>query len=336
MTIHIADLSRDELIKTIFNIKGTADFETATIAVFKYQYQNCKVYKTFCDALNCNVSNVTKFEEIPFMPVDIFRGHKVYCSSKPPELCFHSSTTTGSIPSRHFVADSEIYDISIERCFKLFFGNPQKYCFLALLPGYLERENASLVYMAKRLMEFSANENSGFYLYEHKKLKNVIEKLTDAGEQIILIGVSHALLNFAEKHSFNLKNTIVMETGGMKGQRKEIIRQDLHERLKKAFDLSEIASEYGMTELLSQAYAAGSGKFKTPPWMKVFIKEINDPFANVLTGQTGTINIIDLANVHSCSFIATQDLGKENPDSTFEVLGRLDNSEMRGCNLMIS
>lgn len=335
MTINISDLSRKELIETIFNIKGSSDFETTAIAVFKYQYQNCHVYKAFCDALNCNPPGVTKLEDIPFMPVNLFRKHKVYCSPKSPELCFHSSTTTGSVPSKHFVADSEIYDISVEHCFRLFFGDTRKYCFLALLPGYLERENSSLVYMVKRLMKLSANEKNGFYLYDHKKLKNVIEKLSDEGEKIILIGVSHALLEFAEKFPVNLNNAIVMETGGMKGRRKEIVRQELHNILKDAFGVNEVASEYGMTELLSQAYALSAGKFKTPPWMRVFPREINDPLTNVETGKTGVINIIDLANVYSCSFIASQDIGKQNHYNAFEVLGRLDNSEIRGCNLMI-
>jgi len=336
MTLQISKLAHKELIDTIFGINDSLSFENVSIAVFKYQYQNCPAYKQFCDALNLTPAKITKLEDIPFMPADFFRKHEISCISKPPELCFYSSSTTGTTPSRHYVADLSIYDESINRCFEMFFGSPSKYCFLALLPGYLERKNSSLVYMVKKLMELSGHKKSGFFLHDFKKLRDTLEELSDSGNKFMLIGVSHALLGFAEKYSLNLKDAIILETGGMKGQRKEIIRRELHERLKEAFGVKEITSEYGMTELLSQAYALKSGKFKTPNWMKVFFRELNDPLNNVMPGRNGSINIVDLANVHSCSFIATQDLGKQNPDSTFEVLGRMDNSEIRGCNLMVS
>ncbi len=336
MTLQIQGMDRTTLIDSIFSIDDNNSFKKMSLAVYNYQYHNCYIYKRFCDILQRTPENVNKPEEIPFMPVDFFRHHSVTCIPGKAELRFYSSATSESVPSKHIVAYARLYKESIIRCFKMFFKDPSEYCILALLPGYLERSNASLIYMVKKLMEWSGHKKNGFFLYEHNKLKKILEELMAAGNKVLLIGVSHALLDFAESYPLKLNNVIIVETGGMKGQRKEIIRKELHGKLKKAFGISEITSEYGMTELLSQAYALKSGKFKTPPWMKVFFREINDPFTYVLPGKTGAINVIDLANVFSCSFIATNDIGKQNKNSTFEVLGRIDNSEMRGCNLMIA
>ncbi len=336
MTLQIDNLGLEEIAETIFSIDDSKSFEKVSLAVFNYQYYNCIVYKKFCDILRCIPENVSKIEQIPFMPISFFRDHSIFCLSREADLCFKSSTTTDSVPAKHFVSYQSLYDESIRRCFERFYGDVSKYCILALLPGYQDKMNASLVYMVNRLQEWSKFEESGFYLYDHHKLYMKLKELIKKDVKILLIGVSHALLDFAESYPLKLNDTIVMETGGMKGRREELIREDLHSRLKKAFGIDYVASEYGMTELLSQAYALQKGKFYTPPWMQVNIKEINDPFSNLSTGSTGVINVIDLANVFSCSFIATNDLGKQNFDSTFEVLGRMDNSEMRGCNLMVS
>ncbi len=337
MISNIDKTSRGDLIEAIFGIHDSQSFEDLSLAVFRYQYQKCEVYNRFCDILQRNPGNVKNTADIPFMPVDFFRDHHISClESKQADLIFESSTTTGAKPARHFIADAFIYEESIKRCFNSFYGNPSEYCIIALLPGYFERGNSSLVYMVNKLMEWSAHPMNGFYLHDFDKLNGILERLERKGDKVLLIGVSHALLDFSEKYRPNLKNTIVMETGGMKGQRKELVRPALHEALKSAFNVGEINSEYSMTELLSQAYSFGKGLFKAPSWMRVVLREMHDPFSDVFPGRTGVINIIDLANVYSCSFIATHDLGKQGPGSAFEVLGRMDNSEMRGCNLMVA
>ncbi len=335
MIRQIEKMDIEELVECIFGIKDFHDFEKVSLSVFNYQYHNCPVYKKFCDILHRIPGNIQNLEDIPFIPADFFRNHKLICGSGKPELCFHSSTTTSAVASKHYIKYSGIYNKSITRCFRLFYGDPSGYCILALLPGYVERVNSSLVYMIDRLMQSSSHKDNGFYLHNHKALKERLESLITRGEKILLTGVSYALLDFAGKYPLQLKNTVVMETGGMKGMRKEMVREELHDKLLCAFGVDEIHSEYGMTELLSQAYALNNGKFKTPPWMKVVFRDINDPFSDVVPGRTGVINVIDLANVFSCSFLATHDLGKQNPDQTFEVLGRMDHSEMRGCNLMV-
>ncbi len=326
----------DNLINSIFDISDENSFIKLSLIIFGFQYNNCAIYKDFCNLLKKTPDNVQCLSDIPFMPIDFFRDHKILSKNNIKEgLCFYSSTTTHSKPSKHYIADKEIYNKSLLKNFKHFFGDPQKYCIVALLPGYLERGNSSLVYMVKELIKHSNRKENGFYLNNHNELKKTLDNNNKRGDKTILIGASYALLDFAEKFPMKLNDTIVIETGGMKGRRKEIIRKDLHKKLKSAFKIKQIASEYGMTELLSQAYSLKDGKYSTPNWMKIFIREINDPFSFCKYEKTGAINVIDLANIYSCSFISTYDVGKKNKKNTFEVLGRLDNSEIRGCNLMI-
>ena len=320
--------------KEIFNINTSEDFTRLALEVFRFQYNNVLVYRTFCNLLNTNVSEVKTVEHIPFFPIQFFKRHKVLAENVTEEIIFTSSGTTGSITSKHFVADLKLYEKSFLKAFERQYGNPSSFTVLALLPSYLERDGSSLIYMVERLIEKSNNPNSGFYLYETVALIEKLNFLEDSGQKTILIGVSYALLDLIEKRKFQLKNTIVMETGGMKGRRKEMIKEELHQILKKGFGVEKIHSEYGMTELLSQAYSVGDGLFSCPPWMKILTRETEDAFSYTL-GKTGGINVIDLANLYSCSFIATQDLGKTFDDGTFEVLGRFNSSDIRGCNLMI-
>jgi phenylacetate-coenzyme A ligase PaaK-like adenylate-forming protein len=293
------------------------------------------VYKNFISHLKINPSEITDYHKIPLLPVELFKSQKILDQNKKAEIIFESSSTSGSVPSRHYVADLNIYEDSFLKGFRYFYNEPSGFCILALLPSYLERSGSSLVYMADKLINLSGHPESGFYLADHKKLISVLRKLKKAGQPTLLMGVSYALLDLAEKYDEDLGNIIIMETGGMKGRRKEMVREDLHSFLKKNFNVSEIHSEYGMTELLSQAYSRGGGIFQTPPWMRVLIRDSYDPFHLIEDGNTGSINIIDLANIYSCSFIATSDLGKLHENGCFEVLGRTDNSDLRGCNLMI-
>lgn len=313
------------------------DFTEAALSQFHYQYHHNSVYREFCDLLTADTLRINNLYEIPFLPIEVFKSHIVKCGDIQTQKVFTSSGTTGQLPSKHFITDLSVYDKSLIRGFERVYGPVSDYCILALLPSYLERDNSSLVYMVRKLMEISAHKNNGFYLYDHSKLAATIKKLIQLNQKTLLIGVSFALLDFSEEYQFQLNDkVIVMETGGMKGRRKEMVREELHQMLCSRFGIEYIHSEYGMTELLSQAYSKGEGKFLTPPWMKVLIREMNDPFSYAPIGKTGAINIIDLANIHSCSFIATQDIGRLNADGTFEVLGRFDHSEIRGCNLMIS
>jgi hypothetical protein len=275
---------------------------------------------------------------MPYLPVGFFRDHSVVTGPMPSDpTIFTSSSTTGSLPSRHFVTDPELYRNSFLNGFNQFYGDPSQYAFLALLPGYLERPGSSIIYMMEHFIKMTEKNGSGFYLDDMEGLKERILKIREEGKhRILLFGVSFALLEMAENYPVNLNGHIIMETGGMKGRRKELVRQELHEILCDAFHVDSIHSEYGMTELLSQAYSKGSGIFRTPPWMKVLIRDINDPLTILPPGETGGINIVDLANLHSCAFIATQDLGKIYEDGSFEVLGRFDNSDIRGCNLMVN
>jgi len=309
-------------------------FDFLAIEIFHYQSQNNPVYKEYLGYLDINVSKVNKVSDIPFLPIELFKSHTILTNSPKVEMIFESSGTTGTIPSKHSIADLSIYQKSIEQGFRHFFGNPSDYVFVALLPSYLERNNSSLVYMVQYLMNVSGHKDNGFYLYEHDKLASAIERLSDSDKKIFFIGVSFALLDFAENHHPNLSNAIIMETGGMKGQRKELIRPELHDILKNAFHTDTIMSEYGMAELLSQAYAKKDGFFETPGWMKFLVRDVNDPFSYIEDGQTGGLNVIDLANINSCSFIATQDLGRIMDDGRIEILGRFDNSDIRGCSLM--
>lgn len=319
----------------IFSIQSKKEFEKTALKVFRIQYQNNKVYRRFCDLLNIGVSEVKTIEKIPFLPISFFKSESVLSSEKPIEITFTSSGTTSQNTSSHFVTDVSVYEQSYLQGFAEFYGNIEDYTVLALLPSYLEREGSSLIYMVEDLIKKSNNPDSGFYLHNYDELTEKLIKLDVSGRNVLLIGVTYALLDLIEKHQFQLKNTIIMETGGMKGKRKEIIREELHEILKKGFGVDVIHSEYGMTELLSQAYSLGNGLFQCPNWMHILIRDTEDALSLVGNGKTGGVNVIDLANFNSCSFIATQDLGKKYNNGSFEILGRFDNSDIRGCNLMV-
>ena len=319
---------------SVFDIKSELEFEAAALDIFRFQYENNQVYHQFCSYLKKRPENVHEIREIPFLPIEFFKSKTILTGERKPQISFSSSGTTGTQTSKHQVTDLAIYEQSYLTAFEQFYGNIKDYCILALLPSYLERKGSSLIYMADDLIKKSGHSDSGFYLDELDSLKNKILKLDASGSKVLLIGVSFALLDFAEKYPIQLKNTIVMETGGMKGRRKEMIRDELHQILKEGFGVKRIHSEYGMTELLSQAYSAGNGIFKTPNWMKVLIRDTEDPLTFQDIEKTGGINVIDLANSNSCAFIATQDLGKLHRDGSFEILGRFDHSDIRGCNLM--
>lgn len=312
-----------------------SDFTGYALAIYRYQYSHNEVYRNYSKLLNRTPDNVDTLERIPFLPIAFFKTHPVKTGEWQPQSVFGSSGTTGMQQSFHEVKDISLYEKSFLEAFRYFYGEPTDYCFLALLPSYLERTGSSLIYMLETLMQKSGHPNNGFYLYEHDKLKERLLLLDKSGQKVFLWGVTYALLDFAEESSLSLHNTIVLETGGMKGRRKEIIRSELHEILKERFGINSIHSEYGMAELLSQAYSKGKGIFETPPWMKIFVREIDDPLTFSKNGVTGGINIIDLANIHSCSFIATQDLGKCYSDGSFEISGRFDASDVRGCNLLV-
>lgn len=320
---------------SIFNIQSETDFKATALEVFKFQFEHNAVYRSFCDLLYKHPSDVTSLEQIPFLPIEFFKTHTIISTNKPTKATFTSSGTTGSIVSKHHVVDLDVYKQSFRTGFESFYGTIENYTVLALLPSYLEREGSSLVYMANDMILQSKQPESGFYLHDLEALKNTLISLEAKGQKTLLIGVSYALLDLIEAYSFELKHTIVMETGGMKGQRKELVKSELHALLKQGFGVDTIHSEYGMTELLSQAYSKGGGVFKTPPWMKVLTRDPEDALSIQPIGKSGGINIIDLANINSCAFIATQDLGKIRSDGTFEILGRFDQSDIRGCNLMV-
>ncbi len=319
----------------IFNITSEASFNAAALAVFKHQFEHNSVYRSFCDLLYKHPSEVKRVQQIPFLPIQFFKSHTIVSNIKSADATFTSSGTTGSIVSKHFVSDLEIYKQSFRRGFKSFYGAIEEYTVLALLPSYLEREGSSLVYMANDMITQSNQPESGFYLHDLEALKNTLLKLEAKRQKTLLIGVSYALLDLIEAHSFKLKHTTVMETGGMKGQRKELVKSELHTILKHGFGVDKIHSEYGMTELLSQAYSKGDGIFKAPAWMKILTRDPEDALSIQPIGKSGGVNIIDLANINSCAFIATQDLGKIHSNGTFEILGRFDESDIRGCNLMV-
>lgn len=321
--------------KDIFNIETTADFEKITLSVFKHQAKHNLVYKQFLSFLNTDIKAIKSSSQIPFLPIQFFKSHKIVSTTNDTRHVFSSSGTTGILTSKHYVTDINLYEKSYLTAFKHFYRNVEDYTILALLPSYLERKGSSLIYMVNDLIKKSKKPKSGFYLDNLSELKNTLTNLDLNGEKVLLIGVSFALLDLVENYTFNLKNTIVMETGGMKGRRKELIRNELHQKLKKGFGVLNIHSEYGMTELLSQAYSKGNGIFECPPWMKVMIRDTEDALTLLPNGKTGGVNIIDLANINSCSFIATQDLGKTYDNGTFEILGRFDHSDIRGCNLLI-
>lgn len=320
---------------TIFNIQTQAEFESASLEVFKFQFENNRVYRSFCDLLYIHPSDVKRIEDIPFLPIQFFKSHDVLSSTQPVEQVFTSSGTTGDATSKHQVTDLHIYKESFRRAFSHFYGPMEDYVVLALLPSYLEREGSSLIYMVEDMIKRSGQVESGFYLHNLSDLNDILTNLDHQGKKILLIGVSFALLDLVESYQFQLKNTVIMETGGMKGRRKELVREELHGLLKKGFGVKNIHSEYGMTELLSQAYSIGHGIFKCPNWMQILTRDTEDPLSILPNHRTGGINVIDLANINSCSFIATQDLGKTFADKSFEIIGRFDHSDIRGCNLMV-
>lgn len=324
-----------DTFKDFYKINTRADFENKALRLFTYQYEQNSIYRTYCDLINVNPSDVDEVKNIPFLPIQFFKSHNLNTAHTPPVTTFYSSKTTGQMASKHPVNDIELYKKSFNQGFTHFYGNIENYVLLALLPSYLEREDSSLVYMAQELIKNTKRPESGFYLDDWEALRKNLNQLEAKGQQTILLGVSFALLEGAENFSWELNNTIIMETGGMKGMRKEYVRSSLHNTLKQAYGVTQIHSEYGMTELLSQSYSKGGGKFKCPPWMQVFIRSAEDPFELLTPGKTGALNIIDLANIDSCAFIATQDLGKLDNDGYFEVLGRFDHAEIRGCNLMV-
>ncbi len=320
---------------SVFKITDSKVFNEISLELFHFQYQHNSVYREYVDLLKINRSKVSEFNHIPFLPIRFFKSREIKTGDWKEEIIFTSSGTTGDQTSKHFVKDLNLYEKSFLNGFNHFYGNPNDYVMLALLPSYLEREGSSLIYMTEKLIQLTEKKESGFFLNDMESLFELLKKIENEKQKIILLGVSFALLDFCEKYSINLKNTIVMETGGMKGRRKEITRTELHSFYKKSLGIENVHSEYGMTELLSQAYSKGEGKFICPPWMKIVISNLNDPREFLPNGKTGRINIIDLANIDSCAFISTDDMGKINEDGSFEISGRIDQSDVRGCNLLV-
>lgn len=321
--------------QTPFEIQQPSQFERYALDLFHFQYEHLEHYRDFCSHLKKDPSKVSHSSEIPFMPISFFKSHKLLHPKTPTDFYFSSSGTTGQETSKHYVPFLKEYEASYRQAFQEFYGSVTDYCVLALLPSYLEREGSSLIYMVADLIEKSGHPQSGFYLDNPQDLHRSLLNLEAAGTKTLLIGVSFALLDFVEQYPMALQHTIVMETGGMKGRRKEMIRASLHAQLCQGFGLSKIHSEYGMTELLSQAYSSGDGVFKAPSWLKIYIRDTEDPLSLVGDHKTGGVNIIDLANTYSCAFIATQDLGKTFADGTFTILGRFDHAAIRGCNLLV-
>ena len=323
------------LTDQVFSIQDEATFSEVALTIFRHQVTKCAVYKAYVKHLNVDISSIQDYKQIPFLPISFFKSHEVLSTTDRPEIIFSSSGTTGQVTSKHLVSEVKIYEESYQKAFELFYGKTTDICVLALLPSYLEREGSSLIYMVDDLLKQSQHPQSGYFLHDLQALYTSIESLKKAKKKTILIGVTYALLDFVEHFQIDFPELIVMETGGMKGKRKEMVREELHETLCTGFGVKNIHSEYGMTELLSQGYSDGEGIFKCPPWMKILLRDTSDPLSLVHGKQTGGINIIDLANINSCSFIATQDLGKLYKDGSFEVLGRFDNADIRGCNLLV-
>jgi Acyl-protein synthetase, LuxE len=331
MPIELPNITR-EWIDKIFRLQP-AQFEDMALQLFHYQYNNNTIYGQYADAVGKPPGKVSRLTDIPFLPISFFKSHTVTTTVFEPEAIFESSGTTQTVKSRHYVKELLLYKQSFLQTFEQFYGNAADYCIIGLLPSYLERKNSSLVVMADELVRRSKHPDSGFYLYEHEKLFAVLQQLDQRQQKTILIGVSFALLDFAEAHRLNLHHTIVMETGGMKGRREEWTRQQLHDFLKERMGVPAVHSEYGMTELLSQAYSCKDGIFYSPAWMKILLRDDDDPL-HLSSSGNGIINVIDLANIYSCAFIATDDTGKLHAGGSFEVTGRLDNSDLRGCSLM--
>lgn len=321
----------------IFQITTNQEFEDICNELFNLHYNNNKTYSAFCNLLGIDLKKISSISEIPFLPVEFFKSKKIYLDSFDAQNYFSSSATTGAIPSKHYYHSLDVYEKSFTKSFEFFYGDVSDYNFLCLLPSYLEREGSSLIYMANYFITKSnlTNKKSNFYLNNLEELKNTLQHIISRKEKFILLGVSFALLDFSEKYSIDLSSGIVMETGGMKGRRKELIREELHKLLKSSFNLNEIHSEYGMSELLTQGYSKENGVYNCPHWMKVLIRDNTDNKSYVKNGNSGCINVIDLANMYSCPFISTQDIGKKYDDNSFEVLGRIDQADVRGCNLMV-
>lgn len=330
-------LSEKEIRGKLFNIASEADFNELALAVFHFQLENNAVYRDYVERLKTNPAGISHYRDIPFLPIEFFKTKEVICGSVTgQETVFSSSGTTGQITSRHYVSDIALYRESFLKGFELFYGDVCDYCILALLPSYLERSGSSLVYMFDELIRRSGHPASGFYLHNVDELIDTIRKEQHRDQKILLLGVTYALLDLAETGERLGESVIVMETGGMKGRRKEMVKEEVHAILKAELGIAAVHSEYGMTELLSQAYSRADGLFECPPWMRVLVRDANDPFHYVTPGRGGGINVIDLANLYSCAFIETKDLGKLHEHNRFEILGRFDNSDLRGCNLMIS
>ena len=319
----------------IFNINSKEEFENYSIQIFKHQFQNNNIYREFCKLTGKDIEKIKSSIEIPFLPIQFFKTHKIVSSKKQIKKIFHSSGTTENNLSKHHIVDIKLYEDCFSKIFIENYGKPTNYNIIALLPTYIENKNSSLIYMVNNLVEKSKNVNSGFYLNNYEELRDKLLYLETKKKKTILFGVSYALLNLIDLHKFNLKNTIIIETGGMKGLKEELIKKDLHKKLELGFGVKNINSEYGMTELMSQAYSLKNQKFKCPKWMKILIREKEDPMKIITNNKSGGINIIDLANYNSCSFIATDDMGKVDKEGDFEILGRLDYSDQRGCNLLV-
>lgn len=329
-------------MENIFNIQTEKEFLEASLRTFRYQYENVEIYRKFVDFLAIDPEKVDALEKIPFLPIEMFKNHKILDKNVSADLYFQSSGTTQMNLSKHFIADENIYRESIYKSFERFIGKPEDFIFLGLLPSYLERQNSSLIYMVDYLMTRSGKPENGYFLYNHEELFDLLNQLED--KKVILFGVSFALLDFldycqSEKGQDSLQtseNLIVIETGGMKGRKEEMTKDELLKILQDGLGTDKIYSEYSMTELLSQAYSLGHNEYECPNWMRIMVRNAEDPFSYEKTGRTGAVNIIDLANIHSCSFIATQDLGKTLPNGKFQVLGRIDHSDIRGCSLLVS
>lgn len=325
-------MSLKQIEQKLFQVSSEQEFNEIALQIFSFQYQNIEAYHQFAKHLGKNPDIVKHYSEIPFLPIAFFKTHSLIAKNHKSQIRFESSGTTGMTRSRHEIYKPEIYENSFLKAFNIFYGDPADYRILALLPSYLESKNSSLVYMVNKLINLSPDSKSGFYLEHTEKLKGLLDK---KGSKTILFGVPYALLDMLEKFTFSNPGLIVMETGGMKGRRKEMVREELHDLLRKGFGVDAIHSEYGMTELLSQSYSKGNGLYYSPPWKKILIRDTNDPLSLLGKNKTGGINVIDLANLYSCSFIATEDLGKMHPDGGFEILGRFDSSDIRGCNLLV-
>ena len=318
------------MVERIFSINSAQEFDSAALDVFRFQAEHCAVYAEYLKLIGVEPASVTRIEDIPMLPIELFKSHDIYSASTPPQAVFTSSATTGMSVSRHMVADLSIYERDFTEGFRLFYGDIKQWSIYGLLPNYLERSGSSLVYMVDSLIRQAGS--GGFYLHNYDKL---LADMAADNRPKILIGVTYALLDLAEQYAPKLSNTVVMETGGMKGRRKEMAKEGLHAVLCSAFGVDRIESEYGMAELMSQGYSTGGGLFASPPWMRVIVRDINDPFTHLEVGRRGAIDIIDLGNLYSCSFIATQDVGVAYADNSFRIEGRVTDADIRGCNLLV-